>query len=74
MAAGKTAFLTLKIHIMGLFGKIFKLGMDVVSTPISIVSDVFTMGGAAIEKPSEVVKKFNQIGEDWNEIKDELDK
>jgi len=59
---------------MGLFGKILKLGMDVVTTPISVVSDVFTMGGAAIDKPSEVVKKFKQIGEDWDEIKDDLDK
>lgn len=59
---------------MGLFGSIVKLGMDVATTPISIVSDVFTMCGAATETESEIKKKVEQIAEDWDEIKEEVTK
>lgn len=59
---------------MGLFGSIVKLGMDVVTTPVAVVSDVFTMGGAATETESAIVKKVEQISEDWDEIKEEATK
>jgi hypothetical protein len=59
---------------MGLFGKLIQLGVDVATSPVAIVKDVVTMGGALEDKdePYTVtkIKKIMQKGED---IYDELD-
>lgn len=64
----------MNVDDMGLFGKIVKLGMDVVTTPIAVVSDIVTLGGAATETESEIKKKAEQVKEDWNEIREDASK
>ena len=60
---------------MGLFGKLIKLGLDVVETPIAVVKDVVTLGGAINDKnQSYTSDKIEDIGYDYQKIKDELDK
>lgn len=58
---------------MGLFGKLAKLTMDVVTTPIAVVKDTFTLGGAVTEEESAVKQKLEQLAEDWGELRDECD-
>jgi hypothetical protein len=59
---------------MGFFGKLGKLVMDVVETPIAIVKDVATMGGQLTDQPKPYTqKKMEDIGEDWEDMKDALD-
>ena len=55
---------------------LIRLLMDVVEAPIAIVKDVVTLGGTLSEDSngSYTVKKLNDIGDDWNEIKENLSK
>jgi len=57
---------------MGLFSSIAKLALDVVTTPIAVVSDVITLGGAVNETESKVKEKGEQLAEDWDEIRKKL--
>jgi hypothetical protein len=60
---------------MGLLGKILKTGLDVVTTPVEIIKDVATMGGAVNGEDEPYTKKhLRQLGEDVEEIRDECDK
>lgn len=56
---------------MGIFGSLLKLGMDVITTPIAIVKDVATLGGAITEEKSAIAEKLEQLGDDWEELRDE---
>jgi hypothetical protein len=57
---------------MGIFGKLVKLTMDVVETPIAIIKDVATLGGElSDEKGTYTGRKMDDIGDDWNDIKNE---
>jgi hypothetical protein len=60
---------------MGIFGKLIKLTLDVVETPIAVVKDVVTLGGAINDKNQPyTLDKIEDIGSDYQKIKDELDK
>lgn len=56
---------------MGLFGSLISLGMDIVTTPIAVVKDAVTLGGAITDEPSAIGEKMKQIEEDWENIKEE---
>ena len=57
---------------MGLFKKVLRLGLDVATSPIAIVSDILTMGGAATQTESKIKGKLEQLEDDYEEIRDEL--
>jgi len=57
---------------MGFFGSLGKLVMDVVETPVAIVKDIVTLGGAITETDSAIGKKIDDISEDWQDMKDSL--
>jgi hypothetical protein len=60
---------------MSIFGKILKTGFDVLTTPVDVVKDIATLGGAINgEQQTYTGKKLEQIGEDLEEIRDECDK
>lgn len=59
---------------MSLFGKLTRLVMDAVETPIAIVKDVATMGGALTDQGKPYTQqKLNDLQKDWEAIKDEAD-
>jgi hypothetical protein len=60
--------------MMGLFGKLANLGIDIATSPIAIVSDVITLGGSCTDDKSKIAKKVKQLSEDLNEIKSDLKK
>jgi hypothetical protein len=59
---------------MGFFGKLTKTLLTVVETPVAIVKDVVTLGGA-IEDEDEpyTVQKLKEIGKNYEEMKESLD-
>jgi len=58
---------------MGFFGNLAKLAMDVVETPVSVVKDVVTMGGALTDqKKPYTAQSLEDIGKDWDEMKEDL--
>ena len=59
---------------MGLFGKILKTGFDVVTSPIAIVKDAIPGAGGYVDGyRSHTSQKIEQIGDDKDEIREELD-
>lgn len=59
---------------MGFFGKLTKLALDVIETPVAIVKDVATLGGALTDQDkSYTQKKLDDIGDDYDELKESLD-
>lgn len=59
---------------MGLFNKILKTGLNVITTPIDIVKDVATMGGLNTNQNETYTgKKLKKILENTEEIQDEID-
>lgn len=59
---------------MGLFGKILKGTIDVVSIPVAIVKDVATLGGAMTEKRNTYTgDSFRQLNDTCSDIYDSLD-
>jgi hypothetical protein len=60
---------------MGLFGNLAKLAMDVIETPISVVKDVVTMGGALTDQTKPyTAQSIEDIGKDWDKTKEDLGK
>lgn len=60
---------------MSIFGKLLKTGLDVITTPVDVVKDVATLGGALTgERQTYTGKKLERLGDDVEEIRDELDK
>ena len=59
---------------MGLLGKLLKTAIDVATIPVAVISDVATLGGTIIDKPSAIVNKVKRIGQDTEEIREEVDK
>lgn len=60
---------------MGLLGKIGRLMMDVVETPIAAIKDTLTLGGELSDQKTPYTKqKIDDIGKDWENLKDEIDK
>lgn len=59
---------------MGLFGSILKTGFDIVTTPIDIVKDVATMGGALTDQDVPyTAQKVNRLLDDVEDIRDDLE-
>jgi hypothetical protein len=60
---------------MSIFKKLIKLTLDVVETPIAVVKDVVTLGGAINDKnQSYTSDKVEDITDDYQRLKNELDK
>jgi hypothetical protein len=59
---------------MGLFGKLLKTTLDVITLPVDIVKDVATMGGVLTDKNKPyTAQKFERLGDDLEEVRDEID-
>lgn len=59
---------------MSIFGKLLKTGLHVVTTPIDIVKDVATLGGALTDQAKPyTAQKLQKLGDDLEEIEDEID-
>lgn len=59
---------------MSFFGSLGKLVMDVVETPVAIVKDVITMGGALEDKKEPyTLTKLKDMGKDWDGMKESLE-
>lgn len=59
---------------MSIFGKLLKTVVDVATSPIAVVKDVVTLGGAITEQDKPyTAQKFDQLGRDVEEIREELD-
>lgn len=59
---------------MGLLGKLLKTGIHIATTPLDIIHDVATLGGAINDSGSSVVRKAERLKEDSVEIQDEVEK
>jgi hypothetical protein len=58
---------------MGIFGKLLRTALTVAETPIAIVKDIATLGGVTMGKTkSYTAKKLEEIGDDYQDFKDEL--
>ena len=58
---------------MSIFGKLLKTTFDVATTPVDLVKDVATLGGALTDQPKPyTAQKFDRLAEDAEEIRDEL--
>lgn len=55
---------------MGLFGNLMQLAGDIVVTPLAVVKDVVTLGGAITDEESATVKKLEDIAEDIQDVID----
>jgi len=59
---------------MGLFRKLLKTTIHVVTLPVDIVKDVATMGGALTDEDKPyTAQKFQRLGDDLEEVSDEVD-
>lgn len=59
---------------MGLFGKLIQLGVQVATTPVAIVKDVVTLGGALTDKNEPyTATKFKDIQDKAEEVYEDLD-
>jgi hypothetical protein len=59
---------------MSLFGKLLKSGFDLVTTPVEIVKDVVTLGGAMTEKQEPyTVQRLRRLAADAEEVREELE-
>jgi hypothetical protein len=59
---------------LSIFGKLLKTALDVATSPVAVVKDVVTLGGAITEQRKPyTAQKLEQIGEDVEEIREELD-
>lgn len=59
---------------MGFFGKLGKLAMDLVETPVAVAKDVVTMGGQLTDqKKPYTQQKLEDLQDDWDEMKEALD-
>lgn len=59
---------------MGFFGKLGKLGLDLIELPVAVAKDVATLGGTLTDRNQPYTsKKLEDIQDDYNEMKDTLD-
>jgi len=59
---------------MGLFGKLLKTGLDVVTSPIEVVKDAATMGGLLTDRDETyTMKRLKRLADDAEEVRDEVD-
>lgn len=61
--------------MFGFINKLIKTGLDLAETPIAVVKDIATMGGALTDQDEPyTVQKLKEAGEDYDAAKAELDK
>ncbi len=63
---------------MGLFGKILKTGLDVVTSPVEVVKDVVTLGGVLTDnecgnRGTYTERRLRRLADDAEEVRDSLD-
>ncbi len=59
---------------MGILGKLTKMTIDIITTPVAIVKDVVTLGGAATGAPEPYTKEqLDKITKTAKEIYESLD-
>lgn len=59
---------------MGFFGKLGKLVLDVVETPVAIIKDTVTLGGSLTDQDKPyTAQKLEDIQNDYDGMKDALD-
>ena len=59
---------------MSIFGKLLKTGFDIVTTPLDVIADVATLGGACNDRGEPyTVSKLKRLKDDAEEIRDEAD-
>lgn len=59
---------------MRFFSQLTKMALDVIETPIAIVKDVATLGGALTDQDKPyTAQKLEDIGDDYQSMKDSLD-
>lgn len=59
---------------MGLFKQITKTGIDIATTPVEIIKDVTTFGGALTEQDLPyTIKRLKEICEDIDDLPDSID-
>lgn len=59
---------------MSIFGKLLKTTLDVVTSPVAVVKDIATLGGAVTGRQQTYTgEKLDQLGDDVQEIREELD-
>lgn len=59
---------------MGFLGKLGRLTLDLIETPVAIVKDVVTLGGAITEESKPyTAQKLDDIADDYEGLKDSLD-
>mgnify|MGYP003464487569 FL=1 len=59
---------------MGIFGRIAKLALDIIETPVAVIKDVATLGGALTDQDKPyTLKKLEDVQDDYDSIKDKLD-
>jgi len=59
---------------MSIFGKLLKTAVDVVTSPVAVVKDIATLGGAITDQRKPyTAQKLDQLGDDLEEIREELD-
>jgi len=55
---------------MGLFDALGSLAVHTLTSPLDVVKDVVTMGGAITDEESAIVKKLRKISDDIDEVSD----
>jgi hypothetical protein len=59
---------------VSIFGKLLKTAVDVVTSPVAVAKDIATLGGAITDQRKPyTAQKFDQLGDDLEEIRQELD-
>lgn len=55
---------------MGLFDALVSTAIHVATSPLDVVKDVVTMGGAITDEDSAIVRKLQLLGEDIDNLSD----
>lgn len=59
---------------MGFFGSLIKTGLDVATTPIEVVKDVATLGGACTDEDEPyTVKRLKRLARDCEDIRNDAE-
>lgn len=55
---------------MGLFDALLKTTIHLATSPLDVVKDVVTLGGAITDEPSAIARKIEWLGDDIDELSD----
>jgi hypothetical protein len=59
---------------MGLFDSLLKLTLDVVTTPLALISDTLTASGTFTDQKSAMEEKMRQLARDLDQLNKEITK